>query len=74
MDLANRLPPPEFELKTELLSGRSKVLTKTDCLTRRDSRAKNIRLVSTITPEAIRRKLENSGLRATCQRLVRSFF
>ena len=31
MDLTNRLPP-EFDLKEELLIGRVKVATKTDCL------------------------------------------
>ena len=37
MDLARRLPP-EFDLKSELLIGRAKVLTKTDCAVFRDSR------------------------------------
>ena len=38
MDLANRLPA-EFGLKEELLSGRVKVLTKTDRLARHDKEA-----------------------------------
>ena len=37
MDLARRLPP-EFDLKSELLIGRAKVLTKTDCAALRYSR------------------------------------
>ena len=37
MDLTMRLPP-EFDLKSELLSGRVEVLTKTDCAVFRDSR------------------------------------
>ena len=35
-DLGNRLPP-EFDLKSELLSGIVKVITKTDCLAYNDS-------------------------------------
>ena len=37
MDLAMRLSPG-FDLKSELLSGRVEVLTKTDCVVFRDSR------------------------------------
>ena len=37
MDLAMRLSP-EFDLKSELSSGRANVLAKTDCLPLRDSR------------------------------------
>ena len=37
VDLENR-PSPEFDLKSELLSGRATVLTKTDCLFYRDKK------------------------------------
>ena len=73
MDLEMRLSP-EFDLKSELLSGRVKAFTKLTALSSAIPERENVRRASTIITRSNLSGIIKLGLRATGQRLVSRLF